>query len=346
MICRPGAASFFTQNKIVDQVIEVDKKNPDSLEKMYAKLNQMQIRNWFCPHQSFRSALITRNVKAVHKIGYQQWWNSSIFSMRVQRPMMLPEPLRALSLLAPLDVEIKNRLESFVKDYKYHNEKIKHRIESWPTPIASDLSLCVEARPETIRATLLKLRLQRPFAVVAPSSQWATKRWTDEGFVHLIKLLAERGLNVYIVGSKSEVEHCLKIEKSAALNAERVEVRSLAGQTDLLSLHSLMTSAETIIANDSGPMHLAAAAGRPVVGIFGPTTLDLGYRPWSDLSSVVQIDLSCRPCGKHGHNQCPINTHDCMKKITPQQVIQSVDHLKKRAHQAATAPGFTLWQND
>lgn len=346
LICRPGLASFFLQNKIVDKVIEIDKKKSQSIDNMYQQLASMQIRHWVCAHESVRSALITRKIKAENKIGYSKWWNASFFNIRVERHLQLPEALRQLHLLAPIDKTLNERLEHIRADKKYHNEKIRHRIEQWPHPIAQDLSLYVEPRAELARSALLKLRLQRPFAVVAPSSQWATKRWVDEGFVRLCQLLAERGLNVYLVGSKAETEHCHTIEKAAAQHAERVEVRSLAGQTDLLSLHALMALAEVVVANDSGPMHMATAAGRPVVALFGPTTLDLGYRPWSDLSAVVQIDLPCRPCGKHGHNKCPIGTHDCMKKITPQQVIQAVDHLRKRAHQAGMSAGFTLWQND
>lgn len=244
--------------------------------------------------------------------------------------MQLPEVLRTLHLLAPLDESLSHRLNKKLEDKKYHNESIRHRVQQWPYSIAHDLTLHVEPQVELTRAALLKWRLMRPYVVIAPSSQWVTKRWTDDGFIHLIRLLAERGLNIYLVGTSSEIDHCNHLEKASALHGQRVEVRSLAGQTDLLILHTVMSMAEIVISNDSGPMHMAAAAGCPVVAIFGPTTLSLGYRPWSDLSAVVQIDISCRPCGKHGHNKCPIQTHDCMKKITAKQVIQAVDHLLKR----------------
>lgn len=297
---------------------------------MFLRLKNESIRYWICPHESFRTALITRKIKAQKKIGFSNWWNKPVFDTRVMRPVQLPEVLRILSLLTPLDKNLSDRLKNKLADKKYYNETIRHRIQKWPYAIAHDLSLHVEPQPELARAAILKWRLMRPYAVIAPSSQWATKRWTDDGFIHLIRLLAERGLNVYLVGTKLESDHCHQIEKAAAAYAQRVEVRSLAGQTDLLDLHTVLSMAEIVISNDSGPMHMAAAAGRPIVAIFGPTTLSLGYRPWSDVSSVVQIDLSCRPCGKHGHNQCPIHTHDCMKKITATQVIQAVDHLLKR----------------
>jgi len=60
--------------------------------------------------------------------------------------------------------------------------------------------------------------------------------------------------------------------------------------------------------------------GTPLVSIFGPTTPSQGYTPWNKKSRVVEIPLDCRPCGAHGHNKCPIGTHDCMKKISPEMV--------------------------
>lgn len=333
LVCRPGLATFFLQTKLVDQVIEIDKKKSSSLREMHRRLKNESIRYWICPHESFRTALITRKIKAQKKIGFINWWNQSFFDIRIARPMQLPEVFRILNLLAPLDKNLADRLNKKLEDKQYHNEVTRHRIQSWPYSIAHDFSLHVEPPVELTRTAILKWRLMRPYVIVAPSSQWATKRWTNEGYIHLIQLLAERGFNVYLVGTAGESDHCHQLEKASAAHAQRVEVRSLAGQTDLLGLHTLMSMAEIVVSNDSGPMHMAAVAGRPVVAIFGPTTLSLGYRPWSDLSSVVQIDLSCRPCGKHGHSQCPINTHDCMKKVTAAQVIQAADHLlKRKAH--------------
>ncbi len=310
----------------------------------------MSIRYWVCPHESFRSAWITRQIRAQKKIGFYKWWNGWAFDTRVARPMVLPEVLRVsyiltglaqISKLSSSEAEnsvykmaglLKNRLDKKISDKRFHNLSERQLIRYWPHKIEEDFNLYVQPAPELERSLILKLRLMRPYVVVAPSSQWATKRWTDEGFTQLIQLLTERGLNVYLVGAKSETEHCLKIEGAASSFAKHVEVRSLAGQTDLVTLHALLAMAEVVVTNDSGPMHMAAAAGRPVVGIFGPTTINLGYRPWSDQSQVVQVNLPCRPCGAHGHNKCPIGTHDCMKKISAAQVMTAVDELQRGAN--------------
>ncbi len=319
---------------MVDLVFELDKKNNKSTDELLKFISTYKIENLFCPHQSFRSAWILRNINAKMKIGFVRWWNVLLFDIRIVRNVELPEALRVLFLLAAVDKGLADRLEVIKADNSYLNCKERTNISSWPYSIAKDFDLFVEPDVELVQKVMSKYNLQRPYAVVAPASQWATKRWTASGFSELIHLLAERGFNVYLVGAQQEAEYCKTIEHLAAPSAGRVDVRSFAGTTSLLELHALLSRAEVVIANDSGPMHMAVAAGRPVVGIFGPTTLDLGFRPWSDLSYVAQLDLPCRPCGRHGHNKCPIKTHDCMKKISASEVISGVDILRKRAHAA------------
>jgi heptosyltransferase-2 len=90
-----------------------------------------------------------------------------------------------------------------------------------------------------------------------------------------------------------------------------------------------MTKAEALICNDSGLMHLASVAGLPTVAVFGPTTIALGYRPWQNQARVVERELFCRPCGKHGHVRCPLNTHECMKSISESQVLKEFRKVYK-----------------
>ncbi|OFZ12510.1 MAG: hypothetical protein A2Z20_00625 [Bdellovibrionales bacterium RBG_16_40_8] len=316
--------AFFQTNKIVDEVIELDKKSRKSIKYFFSKMSEKDIRYLFCMHRSFHSAWILRKVRAQKKISYKTWWSKSFFDESILRSMYLPEVLRALVLLSPVDDNIKKRIEYFSLDKKFHNSTERSSIIRWPYSIPADLLPTVEAEKSSVTSTLSRLQINRPYVVIAPSSQWATKRWTDSGFIELIQLLSERGLNAYIIGASNEIEHCREIEKKAQARQLSVEVRSLAGKTDLIELHHVLSKAEVIVANDSGPMHMATVSGRPVVGIFGPTTIDQGYRPWSDSSIVVQTDLSCRPCGKHGHKKCPIGTHDCMKKITAQEVAAAI----------------------
>src|SRR4029077_20258464 len=76
-----------------------------------------------------------------------------------------------------------------------------------------------------------------------------------------------------------------------------------------------------LVANDSAPMHIACARGVPVVAVFCATTPALGYGPWGPRSVVVEADLACRPCGRHGGRSCPRGTEDCMRLVAPDTVL-------------------------
>ena len=78
---------------------------------------------------------------------------------------------------------------------------------------------------------------------------------------------------------------------------------------------------------------MAASVNTAVVVIFGPTTLELGFRPWSNNSKIVQnSNLNCRPCGKHGHQVCPLGHHHCMINIKADSVIKAALDLLNTNH--------------
>ncbi len=342
-VCRPGYGDFFERLGLVDEVLELDKRNITGLEEFRERLSRHSIRYLVSVHQSVRTALALRNIRAEQKISYQQWWNRPFFNLRVQRPMNLPEPLRALALLSPIDPSTDEQFKQIYLSGEQNNLHTKTSMLSWPHPLPVEYSMAVECDKVALEQVLAQVK--RPYAVIAPSSQWTTKQWTSNGYSELIKRLKEQGLNVYLVGTRNEREVCESIRDIHAKTYMRpeahahIEVRSLAGRFDLVHLHALMSRAEVIVANDSGSMHLAAAAGRPVVGIFGPTVLRQGYRPWTNESAVVQIDLGCRPCGRHGHKECPLGTHECMKKITAEMVMNAVEpYVKSAAESERRAP--------
>ena len=94
-----------------------------------------------------------------------------------------------------------------------------------------------------------------------------------------------------------------------------------------MELAQVLKQAEILICNDSGTMHVASSVGTPVVSIFGPTVPSQGYSPWNKKSRIVEVNLSCRPCGAHGHDLCPIGTHDCMKKVTAEMVLTKAKEI-------------------
>jgi heptosyltransferase-2 len=157
---------------------------------------------------------------------------------------------------------------------------------------------------------------------LAPGSVGASKRWTY--YPEAARLLAERGLEVWVVGGPGE----------KALAAEIVakggpRVRDLTG-TDLRNGVLAMAAASVAISNDSGLMHVAAALGTPTMGIFGPTSPYL-WAPLNGLAATVVQDksiLSCQPCQR---TVCRINDHRCMRDISAEDVVEIAGSVLAKA---------------
>lgn len=310
LACRPGLGEFFLKNGLVDDVIEIDKRTREGRTAAFKRLTEIVWDVVFCPHESPRTAWWMWRMRAKEKVGFQKWWNRPVFTLRVKKPDHLPDALRQLSLLAPIDYKIAELMAGEdVQDLVNSNSQ-NATVPFWTTPIPS----WVDMRTVTAYPVGHKIFL-------APGSVWETKRWTLKGYIDLARMLILRGCNVELVGSGAEKNLCDEIQKQVPGVVNR------AGQTSLARLVDLFSTGTALICNDSGAMHAASAAGLPTVAIFGPTTLSLGFRPWQERSIVVQRELKCRPCGKHGANKCPIGTHECMEGISAKAVLEALDQL-------------------
>jgi heptosyltransferase-1 len=163
------------------------------------------------------------------------------------------------------------------------------------------------------------------FAVLIPGSLWPTKRWPPEKFGRLAGALHERfGLETVLLGGAADTE-------SAAAIPGRF---NLAGRTTLRQTIALLERADLVVANDSGPMHIASALGRPLVAIYGPTNPIL-TGPYGRLDSVIRLDLPCSPCyGRScGH-------HSCMQWLDVQAVLDLAESQMNR-FQSGLLPLFS-----
>jgi heptosyltransferase I len=123
-------------------------------------------------------------------------------------------------------------------------------------------------------------------AVLVPGTNWQTKRWPVERFAELVEPLRQRfGLESLVAGSAADAALAKKIGAKF----------DLTGKTNLRQMTALLERAELVIANDTGPMHMAAALGRPLVTPFGPTSPQR-TGPFGRVDSVLALDLPCRPC--------------------------------------------------
>ena len=152
---------------------------------------------------------------------------------------------------------------------------------------------------------------------LAPGSVGASKRWTY--YAEAAKLLAEQGLEVWVVGGPGETAMAQEI-----VAAGGPRVRDLTG-TDLRNGILAMAAASVAISNDSGLMHIAAAVGTSTMGIFGPTSPYL-WAPLNGLAATVQTktQLACQPCQR---TICTMNDHRCMRDISASDVVSIVQRV-------------------
>lgn len=161
----------------------------------------------------------------------------------------------------------------------------------------------------------------RPIIALAPGSVWATKRWPH--FVELAALIPPN-FNVALIGGTDD--SALAREISANLNADRVI--DATGRLSLLGSAELIRRARAIVTNDSSPQHLASAMGTPTLTIFGPTVPTFGFGPLAPNSlSTGHKGLACRPCDKHGPQQCPLKHWRCMRELSATNVFSMLCNM-------------------
>src|SRR6201996_1959309 len=146
----------------------------------------------------------------------------------------------------------------------------------------------------------------RPIVTLAPGAVGPSKRWTTEGYAELAKRMSGDGAYVWVLGGPGEKTIATEIAaKGGALD--------LTG-TDLRDAIIALAAASVAISNDSGLLHVAAAAGAPSIGIFGPTS-PWHWAPLNPLAAVIETasELPCRPCHKP---VCRLGHHPCMRGNT------------------------------
>lgn len=155
------------------------------------------------------------------------------------------------------------------------------------------------------------------YVCIAPTSVWFTKQWSLEKWVEMITLLPAE-LNVYLLGGPGDRGVCDEIMKRAA----RSNAVNLCGQLTFLQSAALMRDAKMNFVNDSAPLHFASSMNAPVTAVFCSTVPKFGFGPLSDDSVIIETDedLSCRPCGIHGHKECPELHFKCSKTISAAKV--------------------------
>jgi lipopolysaccharide heptosyltransferase II len=168
--------------------------------------------------------------------------------------------------------------------------------------------------------------------LLQPGARWSNKRWPVEYFSQLVSLLAKKfpDARFAILGSAEDKPLGEKILQasgtgvppvSSHAQAARATILNLCGKTSLPEMIEWIRLCDLMVTNDTGPMHAAAALGKPLVALFGPTE-PRRTGPYGQLENVLRIQLPCSPCLK---SFCTWkNPNECLNAISPATVFERV----------------------
>jgi heptosyltransferase-2 len=248
---------------------------------------------WLLPN-SFRSALVPFLARIPDRIGYASDGRRALLTRALAPPPRTDHQLRDYdALLRSRGIE--------------------------PDPDPPRLAVPAEAA-ELADASLSRAGLarDRSLVLIAPGAAFAwTKRWPPDRFGRLAHTLAARGFPCALVIGPGEEPIASEVRRAAG-----GALPVLGLDLDPVGVAALAARARVVVANDSGPMHLAAAVGTPVVALFGPT--DPGRTgPTGAPSEVLDRYVFCSPCYLR---ECPYG-HECMKEIGVGDVAAAVERV-------------------
>lgn len=155
---------------------------------------------------------------------------------------------------------------------------------------------------------------------IIPAGGWASKRCDASKWVEICNTIKKKYKAKFLIlwgpGDEKDANYIKENLKNNAV---------IAPKTNLNSMNGLIKNCDLIIANDSGPMHISAALGKPTLGIFGPTN-PKNHGPYSPISDyVIKDDLFCIICNKL---ECPYN-HECMLELSNDKILKKVEKIGK-----------------
>ncbi len=303
VVTRPDTKEIFENLKEVSKVIVVDKRGLGKISSVFktAKLiRDTRADVILSPHRSFRSALIAWLSGVKIRIGFDNSEAPFFYTRTIPFSWLVHDVERNLLLLQGIVSE----------NFK---------------PADLKMEAAGKNAEEDVKKLLTSFGLEGKTLVgVHAGSVWPTKCWPYEKYAKLItRLETELGLTAVLVGAKKDLdlgEQIIRLSHSHSVN--------FCGKTTLTELMALMRHFKLFITNDSGPMHIATAFGVPTLGIFGPTTKELGFFPYGPGNRVVEVKgLPCRPCALHGGKKCPLGHFKCMNDISVEEVFNTVKEM-------------------
>jgi heptosyltransferase-2 len=300
LVVRPWAEGLFADAEFVDKLLIYDRLGPLSVFEQVREWRSARFDLAVLFQNAFEAALIPFLARVPLRVGYatdgRGWF--------LTHPLVVPE----------------NRNQEHEVFYYLnivaHLESILNHERNTDSD-ALEASLIVSySRQQAAAGQLLAFgaRDGRLNVAICPGSiNSRAKRWPAERYAQLAdRLIEDHNANVLLIGSRDEAEVSTEVTQTMKHDAI-----NLTGKTSLAEVVAMLSLADILVTNDTGPAHIAAALGRPTLVIFGPTN-PLTTRPYSETAEIIRHPPDCAPCMLR---DCPID-HRCMTAITVEEVLE------------------------
>jgi ADP-heptose:LPS heptosyltransferase len=162
--------------------------------------------------------------------------------------------------------------------------------------------------------------LAPPYVVVHPGASVPARTWSPRRWAELVRLLAASGRRVVVTGSAGE--------RRLTAPVAGADGTDLGGATDLAGLAEVLAAADAVVTGNTGPAHVAAAVGTPVVSLFAPTVPAHRWHPWGVPYALLgDQEIACAGCRAR---ECPMPGHPCLEVVATEDVAGAVDSLAGR----------------
>jgi len=159
------------------------------------------------------------------------------------------------------------------------------------------------------------------YVVVHPGADAPARTWPPARWAELVDRMSRRGWPVIVTGSRAEASLC------AGVCGDNEHAYSLAGATDVATLARVLAGAAAVICGNTGPAHLAAAVGTPVVTLFAPTVPARRWHPWM-VPHVLLGDQSV-PCAGCRSRECPLPVQSCLDGVSTQAALDAMESVMR-----------------
>ena len=310
LVVRPRVEALFADADFIDSLLVYDRQSSRSALQQVRKWRSQKFDLAILFQNAFEGALIPFLAGVPLRLGYATDGRRVLLTHALQLPAWKDTRHEAFYYL-----NIVSHLESLLGHAQAFSSE----------DLDGSITVSSERRAQAMELLrTLGTRANRSTVVLCPGSiNSRAKRWPAERYAQLADgMIEQQEANVLLIGTAAETEIAAEVA-----HRMRHEPIDLSGRTSLAEAIAVMSLADLVVTNDTGPAHIASALGRPTLVIFGPTN-PLTTRPLSDAAEIIRRPPDCAPCMLR---DCPID-HRCMTAISVEEVLcKSLEFLNRDA---------------